>query len=410
MISSSQPQPEAQPTAFSLNALSTLLTQGQRLTREAGLWLFENAPLEWLQTHADQRRLQMARRRDLRPQPTPATAAIAPTEEASATIASTAASPLDQAVFYNRNIHFEPTNICVYSCKFCAFYRKPGSQSSDGAWDSSFEDLQKKLDQYPVGSLTEVHVTGGVHPDRGVEYGEALCSYIKARRPELHVKAFTAVEIAFFARKSRITITEALARLKAAGLDSLPGGGAEIFDPEVRRKIAGGKAPAHQWLEVHEAAHRIGLKSNATMLYGHVETRAHRIDHMLQLRDLQDQTGGFMAFIPLRYRNENNAISHLAEVSREEDLRTYALARLFLDNIPHLKAYWVMLGLDIATQALAYGVDDLDGTVDDTTRIYSMAGGMAHPTLTSQTLEACIRSMHRIPIERDSWYQPRVQA
>jgi aminodeoxyfutalosine synthase len=201
-----------------------------------------------------------------------------------------------------------------------------------------------------------------------------------------------------------VTLETTLKRLKQAGLDSLPGGGAEIFDPEVRKKIAGGKAPAHTWLEVHEAAHRLGLLSNATMLYGHVEGYRHRVDHMLRLRDLQDRTHGFKAFIPLRYRNESNALSHLPEVSAEEDLRNYAVARLFLDNIPHLKAYWVMLGLELAAEALSYGVDDLDGTVDDTTRIYSMAGGMAKPAVTSAELGRIIRSRGRVPVERDSEY------
>lgn len=359
-----------------LDFLADKLGRGERLTPEEGLFLFEEAPLPWLKKQAD-----MVRH---------------------ARVGGGAHA------FYNRNIHFEPTNICVYSCKFCAFYRKPGTSEADGAWDHGFEVLAAKLAQYPVGALTEVHITGGVHPDRGVEYGEDLCRFIRHIRPELHIKAFTAVEIAFFARKSKLTLEETLSRLKAAGLDSLPGGGAEIFDKEVRRTIAGGKAPAHTWLEVHEAAHRLGLKSNATMLYGHVEKHTHRIDHMTRLRDLQDRTGGFMAFIPLRYRNENNAISHLPEVSREEDLRTYAVARLYLDNIPHLKAYWVMLGIDIATEALGYGVDDLDGTVDDTTRIYSMAGGMHNPTLTSAELQQRIRSQGRVPVERDSWYRARV--
>jgi aminodeoxyfutalosine synthase len=307
--------------------------------------------------------------------------------------------------YFNRNIHFEPTNKCVYACKFCAFYRPPKATEAEGAWDYSFEDLRQKLDAYPVGSLTEIHVTGGVHPERGVEYGEALCAFIKSIRPELHVKAFTAVEITFFAKKSGVDLETALARLQKAGLDSLPGGGAEIFDPEVRRKIAGGKAPAHTWLEVHEAAHKLGLLSNATMLYGHVEAYRHRVDHMLRLRDLQDRTGGFKAFIPLRYRNESNALSHLPEVTPAEDLRNYAVARLFLDNIPHMKAYWVMLGLDMAAEALEYGVDDLDGTVDDTTRIYSMAGGMKKPAVTSEALGSLIRSKGRIPVERDSEYR-----
>lgn len=353
-----------------LDAIDAKLGRGDRLSPEEGLSLYQEAPLEWLRERADAAR----KRRH------------------------------GEEAYFNRNIHFEPTNKCVYACKFCAFYRPPKATEADGAWDYGFEDLKAKLDAYPVGTLTEIHVTGGVHPERGVEYGEALCAFIKSIRPELHVKAFTAVEITYFAKKSGVSLETALERLKRAGLDSLPGGGAEIFDPEVRRKIAGGKAPAHTWLEVHEAAHRLGLLSNATMLYGHVEGYRHRIDHMLRLRDLQDRTGGFKAFIPLRYRNESNALSHLPEVPPEEDLRNYAVARLFLDNIPHLKAYWVMLGLEMAAEALGYGVDDLDGTVDDTTRIYSMAGGMRKPAVTSEELGRIIRGRGRVPVERDSEY------
>lgn len=355
-----------------LDLISGKLARGERLTPEDGLFLYTEAPLAWLKEKATEAR--RARH--------------------------------GEEAYFNRNIHFEPTNVCIYACKFCAFYRPPKAlnEPDSGAWDYSFEDLQAKLAQYPQGSLTEIHITGGVHPDRGVEYGEALCSFIKQLRPEIHVKAFTAVEIAYFAKKSGITIPEALARLKAAGLDSIPGGGAEIFDPEIRRKIAGGKSPAHVWLEVHEMVHQAGLFSNATMLYGHVEGFEHRIDHMLRLRTLQDKTGGFKSFIPLRYRNDSNALSHLPEVSPEDDLRNYAVARLFLDNVPHLKAYWAMLGLDLATEALDYGVDDLDGTVDDTTRIYSMAGGPEKPVASVSVLEDAIRSKGRIPVERDSGY------
>ena len=354
-----------------LPSIEEKLSRKERLTAEEGLFLYEQAPLSWLKARATEARRETH----------------------------------GEEAYYNRNIHFEPTNLCVYACKFCAFYRPPKSTAAEGAWDYSFEDLEHKLDQYPRGSITEIHVTGGVHPDRGVEYGEALCAFIKSARPELHLKAFTAVEIAYFAKKSKVTLSETLERLKNAGLDSIPGGGAEIFDPEVRRVIAGGKAPAHAWLEVHETAHTLGLLSNATMLYGHVETYAHRIDHMLRLRDIQDRTDGFKSFIPLRYRNESNALSNLPEVTPEEDLRNYAVARLFLDNIPHLKAYWAMLGLDLATEALDYGVDDLDGTVDDTTRIYSMAGGPAHPKASVKILENAILSKGRIPVERDSGYR-----
>jgi aminodeoxyfutalosine synthase len=360
----------AEQTAPELAAIEGKLLRGERLSPADGLFLYQSAPLPWLQERAQSSRRKLH----------------------------------GEEAYFNRNIHFEPTNKCVYACKFCAFYRAPKAGEAEGAWDYSFEDLKRKLDGYPVGSLTEIHVTGGVHPDRGVEYGEALCAFIKSIRPELHVKAFTAVEITYFAKKSGLPLAAALERLKRAGLDSLPGGGAEIFDPEVRKRIAGGKAPAHTWLEVHEAAHKLGLLSNATMLYGHVEEYRHRIDHMLRLRDLQDRTGGFKSFIPLRYRNEANALSHIPEVPPAEDLRNYAVARLFLDNIPHLKAYWVMLGLDLAAQALDYGVDDLDGTVDDSTRIYSMAGGMAHPAVTSVELGRIIRSKGRVPMERDSEY------
>jgi aminodeoxyfutalosine synthase len=357
---------------MTLADLELKLSAGERLSQEDALFLFAHAPSDWLREKADQAR--RTRHGD--------------------------------AVFYNRNIHFEPTNICVYSCHFCAFARKPGATEAEGAWDHTAQELQATLAKYPVGSLSEVHITGGVHPDRGVEYGEELCRAVKSVRPEIHVKAFTAVEISFFARKSGLTITRCLERLKAAGLNSLPGGGAEIFDPEVRRKIAGGKAPAHQWLEVHEAAHALGIQSNATMLYGHVEEHRHRVDHMARLRDLQDRTKGFMSFIPLRYRNENNGLSHLEEATPEEDLRTFAISRLFLDNIPHLKAYWVMLGIPQAQSALDWGVDDLDGTVDDSTKIYSMAGAEEQsPTLTSQRLQELIEAKGRTPVERNSWYQ-----
>ena len=353
-----------------LSQIEKQILGGERISNEDGLYLYEYAPLDWLQTQANQVRTKKH----------------------------------GQEAYYNRNIHFEPTNKCVYACKFCAFYRPPKAGVAEGAWDYTLEDLAAKLNGYPVGSLTEIHITGGVHPDRGVEYGEALCAFVKNLRPEIHIKAFTAVEITYFAKKSNLTLLQTLQRLKASGLDSLPGGGAEIFDSEVRKKIAGGKAPAHTWLEVHEAAHQIGLLSNATMLYGHLEKYFHRIDHMARLRDLQDKTHGFKAFIPLRYRNESNALSYIPEVSLEEDLRNYAVARLFLDNIPHLKAYWVMLGLDNAIISMDYGVDDLDGTVDDSTKIYSMAGGMEHPKISSSDLSARIASQGRVPVERDSEY------
>lgn len=342
-----------------------------RLSEEDALWLYEEASLEFLREWSMKSKCER----------------------------------YGSEIYYNRNIHFEPTNICIYSCKFCAFYRKPNSTKVDGAWDDSFEDLKVELDKHPKGQLTEVHITGGVHPDRGVEYGEELISNIKRYRPEVHVKAFTAVEITFFARKSQLTLKETLLRLKKAGLDSLPGGGAEIFDPEVRKKIAGGKAPAHRWLEVHETAHEIGLKSNATMLYGHLEHYRHRVDHMKRLRDLQDEHQGFMSFIPLRYLNQNNALSDLPEVGPEDDYRNFAISRLYMDNIPHLKAYWVMLGMDVALHAMEFGVDDLDGTIDDSTKIYSMAGGISHPKIRSKDLVSLIEQQGQTAVERNSLYQ-----
>ncbi len=342
------------------------------LTSADGVYLFENAPLEWLGEQA-----QLVRER------------------------------LHGAhIFFNRNIHFEPTNKCVYACKFCAFYRRPGSGAAQGAWDYSLKDLQALLEAHPAGTITEIHITGGVHPDRGLDYGLELLSYINTHRPELHIKAFTAVEVDYFSKKSGVTINVCLERLKAAGLGSLPGGGAEIFNTQVRGQIAGAKAPAHRWLDIHRHAHQLGISSNATMLYGHVETYAHRVEHLDILRQLQFETGGFNAFIPLRYRSANNKLGHLKEVAPGEDLRTMALSRLYLNNIPHLKAYWVMLGVDLAVKCLSYGADDIDGTIDDTTQIYSMAGGETKPGMSTIRLRDLITSQGLMPVERDSNYKP----
>lgn len=354
-----------------LTDLGKKIDQVERLSMDEALWLWNNAPLEWLANKAS------ARRQILH----------------------------GNNCYYNRNMHWEPTNKCIYSCKFCAFYRTPKSTETDGAWDYSANELLHTLEKYPQGTITEVHITGGVHPDRGVDWAATLLSAIKLARPEIHRKAFTAVEIDFFSKRSGITISETLNKLRQAGLDSLPGGGAEIFNTEIRKKIAGGKAPSYSWLSIHREAHRIGLGSNATMLYGHVEQPIHRLQHMEMLRQLQDETGGFRAFIPLRYRNQNNALSDLSEVTPDEDMRVYAISRLFLDNISHLKSYWVMLGMPLAIRSLEYGVDDLDGTVDDSTKIYSMAGGMDHPSMSSHDLCAYIKNAQRNPVERNSNYQ-----
>lgn len=308
-------------------------------------------------------------------------------------------------VFYNQNIHLEPTNKCVYSCKFCAFYRKPKANEEEGAWDYSLEDVDAILNRYEGIELTEIHITGGVHPTHDLDWWCELIRRVKKKRPGIHVKAYTAVEIAWMANNSKLSFEETLVRLKKAGLDSLPAGGAEIFASEVRQKIAGGKAPANYWLEIHATAHRLGIRSNASMLYGHVETLEHRLDHMIALRTLQERTGGFNAFIPLKYRHENNHLSYLPELMEEEDLRNYAVARLMIHNIPHLKAYWAMIGLETAQKSLFYGVDDFDGTIYDTTKIYSMAGSIPKPSLTPRDLKTIIQKNGFVPVERSSLYQ-----
>nr|BCX00678.1 MAG: aminodeoxyfutalosine synthase [Bacteroidota bacterium] len=306
--------------------------------------------------------------------------------------------------YFNRNFHIEPTNICVFDCAFCAFARRPGQE---GAWEYTLEEIEQIVRRYAEAPVTEVHIVGGVHPKRGVEYYGEMLRRIKAIRPDLHIKAFTAVEIAVMAARSRMSIREALQYLRACGLDSLPGGGAEIFHPEVRAQICDSKATAEQWLHIHRTAHELGIPSNCTMLYGHLEAYEHRVDHLERLRALQDETGGFQAFIPLKFKRENNRMSHLREVPMLEDLKNYAVCRLYLDNMPHLKAYWPMIGRQTAQLSLSFGVDDVDGTIDDTTRIYAMAGGEEHPAMSTAELIGLIRGAGRIPVERDSLYRVR---
>jgi aminodeoxyfutalosine synthase len=273
-------------------------------------------------------------------------------------------------------------------------------------WELTVEQMLEIVKKYDGQPVTEVHIVGGVHPKLNLDFFIQLLQRIKAHRPDLHIKAFTAVELDYMFRKSKLTIREGLEKLKAAGLDSLPGGGAEIFDPEIRNQICADKVDGKGWLGIHETAHSLGIPSNATMLYGHIENYGHRIDHMNQLRDLQDKTGLFNTFIPLKFRNKDNAMSHIPETSVIEDLRMYAFARLYMDNFPHLKAYWPMLGRETAQLTLSFGVDDLDGTIDDSTKIYSMAGAEEqHPSLTTQELVTLIRQVGRIPIERDSIYR-----
>ncbi|MCL4856622.1 MAG: aminofutalosine synthase MqnE [Flavobacteriales bacterium] len=307
--------------------------------------------------------------------------------------------------YFNKNFHIEPTNICVYDCKFCSYSRKLREKDDYEAWELSEEQIYDAIKSYNNQDITEVHIVGGVHPKMGLEYFKNLIKNIKQIRPDLHVKAFTAVELEYMCRKANVSYKEGLQILKDAGQGSLPGGGAEIFDETIREQICKDKCTSAQWLEMHEAAHAVGMPSNATMLYGHLENYEHLIDHMTRLRDLQDKTGGFNAFIPLKFRNKNNQMSEIEEVSIIEDLKVFAMSRIYLDNFNHIKAYWPMIGRKTTQLLLSFGVNDIDGTVDDSTKIYSMAGSEEQkPVMTSQQMIDLIKQVGRQPIERDSVY------
>ena len=308
-------------------------------------------------------------------------------------------------VFFNRNFHIEPTNICVFDCKFCSYSRL--LKQKDGAWALSEEQILDLVKSYEGVPVTEVHIVGGVHPKMGLHYFADLIKKIKAIRPDLHVKAFTAVELEYMCRKAKVSYEEGLRILKEHGQDSLPGGGAEIFDEEIRKQICEDKCTTAQWLEIHATAHRLGMPSNATMLYGHIENYSHRIDHMERLRQLQDKTKGFNCFIPLKFRNKDNQMSDVAETSVIEDLKNYAVSRIYLDNFNHLKAYWPMIGRQTAQLSMNFGVDDVDGTIDDSTKIYSMAGAEdKNPKLSTQQLIQLIHDAGRDAVERNTIYQP----
>lgn len=304
--------------------------------------------------------------------------------------------------YFNRNFHIEPTNICVFNCEFCS-YRKPAN--SPESWDYSPEqimDLVKNFDNKPV---TEVHIVGGVHPSHDLHYYGNILSMIRSHRPGLHIKAFSAIELDYMIRKSGMSLGEGLRTLKEYGLGSIPGGGAEIFDEDIRKHICDDKSTSSLWLEIHETAHRAGIPSNATILYGHIEKYSHRIDHLDRLRRLQDRTGGFNAFIPLKFRKANNKMEHIGEVTLLEDMKNFAVSRIFLDNFPHIKAYWPALGRESTQLALAFGVDDVDGTIDDTTRIYSMAGAEdQRPSMDTAEICNLISGAGYTPVERDTLY------
>ncbi len=344
--------------------------RGERISDEDALLLFEKAPLPWLSLLADTVRTRLH----------------------------------GNKTFFNRNFHIEPTNVCVYSCKFCSYSRLI-KQRTDG-WEYTMEQMMDMVRKYDGQPVTEVHIVGGVMPQYDLDFYTTLFRKIKEHRPDLHIKALTPVEYHYIFKKAKVSYEDGMQRILQSGVDSLPGGGAEIFDPEIREQIAADKCNADQWLRIHELWHGLGRKSNATILYGHIEQYRHRIDHMRRLRELQDKTGGFQAFIPLKFRNKDNEMSYLPESTVVEDLKMYAVSRLYLDNFAHIKAYWPMLGRQMAQVAMNFGVDDLDGTIDDTTKIYSMAGSEEqHPALSTYELVTLIKLGGRIPVERDTLYQ-----
>ncbi|MBA3648018.1 MAG: CofH family radical SAM protein [Chitinophagales bacterium] len=305
--------------------------------------------------------------------------------------------------YFNRNFHIEPTNKCVFDCKFCSYSRS--FQPAEDAWELTEQQILDRVKSYHGIPVTEVHIVGGVHPKMSLNFFASLIKKIKAIRPDIHIKAFTAVELEYMFRKARVSYSEGLKILKDSGMDSIPGGGAEIFDEEIRNLICKDKATAGEWLGIHEAAHLLGMHSNATMLYGHVENYLHRIDHMDRLRELQDKTHGFNTFIPLKFRNKNNEMAGITESTVVEDMRCYAMSRIFLDNFPHIKAYWPMIGKSTTQLLLNFGVDDVDGTIDDSTKIYSMAGAEdAHPVMTTKDIVELIKQVNRQPVERDTLY------
>jgi aminodeoxyfutalosine synthase len=352
-----------------LRTIAKKVQDQERITFDEGVYLFEHAELGYLGTLANHIRTRKH----------------------------------GDKTYFNRNFHIEPTNLCVYTCNFCSYSRLI-KQREEG-WEMSVDAMMDVLKKYDNEPVTEVHITGGVVPKQNLDFYADFFRRAKAHRPDLHIKALTPVEYYYIFKKAKLSHYDGMKYLQEAGLDSMPGGGAEIFHPEVREKIANDKCNAEQWLDIHEQAHRLGMRSNATMLYGHIEAYWHRVDHMERLRNLQDKTGGFQAFIPLKFRNQNNQMDYLPEVSVIEDLRNYAIARIYLDNFDHIKAYWAMISRQTAQLSLNFGVDDIDGTLDDTTKIYTMAGAEEQsPGMSTQELVNLIKQVNREPIERDTLY------
>jgi aminodeoxyfutalosine synthase len=348
--------------------IASLVEAGKRLSFDEALTLWLNAPLWRLGELAVQRKRQIS----------------------------------GEKVFYNKNFHIEPTNLCVFNCKFCSFRQPKGSPK---AWDMTMEQVEQMVRSYRDKGITEMHIVGGVHPEHGLDYYCDMIRRVKAILPEAAVKAFTAIELSYMIRKAGLTIEEGLQRFIEAGMEAIPGGGAEIFDEKIRAEICPEKGSTKEWFEVHDAAHRLGIKTNATMLYGHIERVEHRVDHLIRLREQQDRTGGFNAFIPLKYRNFGNSMSAIGEVPIVDDLRTLAMSRLILDNVPHIKAYWVMYGKQTTEMALAFGADDIDGTIDDSTKIYSMAGADdQRPRMSVDEMHQMVNRAGFVAVERDTHY------
>ena len=352
-----------------LKAIGQKIIQNERISFEDGVALFEKASLPFVGALANWKRNELH----------------------------------GDNTYFNRNFHIEPTNVCVFSCKFCS-YSKLYAHKEEG-WELTIDQMMDIVRSYDGKPVTEVHIVGGVHPKLTLSFFLDLMRAIKAHRPGLHIKAFTPVELDYMFRKAKVSVKEGMRLAHEAGLDSLPGGGAEIFHPDVRTIICDDKVDANGWLEIHQTAHELGMHSNATLLYGHIEKYEHRVDHMERLRQLQDQTKGFNTFIPLKFRNKDNEMKDVPESTMLEDLKMYAISRLYLDNFPHIKAYWPMLGRQVAQLTLSYGVNDIDGTIDDTTKIYSMAGSEEqNPAMSTLELVRLIKQAKRTPIERGTLY------
>lgn len=304
-------------------------------------------------------------------------------------------------VYYIKNYHIEPTNICVYNCKFCSYRKK---KNDPDAWKLGKDEILKIVSGNKKFNPEEVHIVGACHPDWDVFFYAGLLNEIRSIDKKIHLKAFSAVELKYMFELAGKNIDEGLEILKGAGLQSIPGGGAEIFDETLRQDICNEKVNSAEWLEIHKKAHQKGLKSNATILYGHKENYNHRIDHLERLRYLQDETNGFNAFIPLKFRNKNNQMSNIKEVSIIEDLKFFAFSRIYLDNFPHIKAYWPMLGIENSLLTMHYGADDLDGTIEDSTKIYTMAGVKQKASYNDSEIKNLVENYKLTPVERDSYY------